>query len=296
MSQSARDCLCPALLVSALVGCAVVLPLGARGAAPDGIPPEVRVAREVAFLGEGRAEKADLYSPSGKPGDPPRPAVLVIHGGGWVGGDKSAAREVNICTVLASHGYVAMSINYRLGPKNNPSASWPQNIRDCKAAVRWLRANAGRLGIAPARIGVIGSSAGGHLASLLGATGNGAPFDDPAPAAIDPAGVSAVVALYAPIQLGLGPIDASSDLGKSPFAYLDPGDPPFLLIHGTADTAVDPARSREFAEALDKAGVRHELVLVAGAGHSFDLQPPQRDLRPLVLAFLDRHLQAPGNP
>ncbi len=252
---------------------------------------EPKIIRDLSYLGEDRTEKADLYLPAALSAGVRVPVVLVIHGGGWISGDKGAKREINICTTLAEHGYAALTINYHLAPKENPRASWPQNIRDAKSAVRWLRANADRYGLDAAHIGVIGGSAGGHLASLLGVTGRAAPFDVPEHASDDSAHVSAVVDLYGPIQLALGPLDSQSDLATSPLSYLDRSNPPFLVIHGTADSTVDVERSREFAAALGKAGVEHELVIVAGAPHTFDLQPAQRDLRPLVLGFFDRHLK-----
>lgn len=115
------------------------------------------VERDVPYLGEGRIEKADLYIPVER-GTTLRPAVVDIHGGGWAKGDKGDRREVNICTNLAANGYVAMSINYRLQTQHGPPA-WPQNLHDCKTAVRWLRASAGRLRVDPGKIGVIGGSA-----------------------------------------------------------------------------------------------------------------------------------------
>ena len=77
----------------------------------------------------------------------------------------------------------------------------------------------------------------------------------------------------------------------SPLRYLDKADPPFLILHGDADKTIDLKQSELFAAALKKAGVEHQLIVVKGAGHMFDLQPPQRDLRPVVLAFFDKHLK-----
>ncbi len=136
---------------------------------------EVSIEKDVAYLGEGRTEKADLYLPS-KVIDADRaarlsqrPGVIIIHGGGWATGDKGAAREINIGTTLASQGYVCMSINYLLQPKEGPRI-WPRNLHDCKTAVRWLRANSSKLQLDTEHIGVIGGSAGGHLALMLGLT------------------------------------------------------------------------------------------------------------------------------
>ncbi len=130
---------------------------------------DVRIEKDVDYLGKGRSEKADLYLPPADQDASLHPGIVIIHGGGWTGGDKGAAREQNIGTTLASHGYVCMSINYKLQPKEGERI-WPQNIHDCKTAVRWLRANAEKLHLDKAHVGVIGGSAGGHLALMVGVT------------------------------------------------------------------------------------------------------------------------------
>jgi len=118
--------------------------------------PAVRVEKDVAYLGPDRAEKADLYlPPTFEPGKK-YPGIVIIHGGGWTGGDKAAGREKNIGTTLASHGYVCMSINYALAKTGSPT--FPQNIQDCKRAVRWLRNNAARFPLDVDHVGAIGGS------------------------------------------------------------------------------------------------------------------------------------------
>ena len=104
--------------------------------------PEVRIEKDVTYLGPDRAEKADLYLPPVLEEGKTYPGIVIIHGGGWTGGDKGAKREINIGTTLASHGYVCMSINYALAYTGSPT--FPQNIQECKRAVRWLRKNADR--------------------------------------------------------------------------------------------------------------------------------------------------------
>ncbi len=256
----------------------------------------VRTEHDVDFLGPDRAEKADLYLPAEAEDGRLFPAVVIIHGGGWTGGDKRAAREINIGTTLASNGYVGMSINYLLAEKGGEAATWPQNLHDCKQAVRWLRANAARLRVDPERIGTIGGSAGGHLAAMLALAGP----------ELDPPGegstrVSCAVNLYGPV-LWFGQRDLSMfrksraeapELYRqaSPLTHVDAGDPPVLILHGTEDKTVAVADSQALADALARAGVEHELVIVPGAPHSFHLQPKQRDLRPLVLGFFDEHLK-----
>jgi len=265
----------------------------------------VRLERNIDYLGEGpAAPKADLYSPEHIAKGQRCPAVVLIHGGGWVGGDKADGRERNIGTTLARNGYIVLSVNYTLGEKGKPT--WPLNLQQCKTAVRWLRKNADKLKINPEKIGAIGGSAGGHLASMLGVTG---PFDG-----LDPVGpygeyscqVQAVVDMYGPIDLmawkhesvAIGATKADKPevfRQASPTSYLRKGNPPFLILHGTKDETVPVDQSIKFAEALKAAGVEYKLVVLDGAEHTFDLQPPnQKDLRPLVLGFFDRFLKT-GN-
>lgn len=263
------------------------------------------VRRDVPYLGAGRSEKADLYLPA-KADGPPRPGVVIIHGGGWTGGDKGAKREINIGTTLANAGYVGMSINYRLQLKDGPPA-WPGNLHDCKVAVRFLRANAKELNIDPARVGVIGGSAGGHLAALVGLTGDDKLLDPASPYPGVSTRVGCVVDMYGPMADDkkrlerLVPIVGATFADKPdafrafcPLSHIDPKDPPVLILHGTADTTVDVADSERFAKALEKGGVNHQLVIIPGAPHTFDLQPRQRDLRPLVLEFFGKHLKPAG--
>ena len=283
---------------------AAVVAFPASGQTPADVSPGVRVERDVAYLGPDRREKADLYLPADRPEGLKRPAVVIIHGGGWTRGDKGAAREVNIGTTLALHGYVGLSVNYALSTDGR--TTWPQNLHDCKTAVRWLRKNADRLGIDPDHVGVIGGSAGGHLAAMLAVTG---PRDG-----LDPAGPYGDVSCRVQCAVDMyGPADLlrSSDLAMlgatraeapelyhaaSPVSYADKNDPPILILHGSADKTVKLAQSETFAAALKAAGAGHEFVVIPGAPHSFHLQPKERDLRPLVLDFFDRHLKPEGRP
>lgn len=263
-----------------------------------------RIEKNVAFLAPERTEKADLYLPASNPSGARRPAVVIIHGGGWTGGDKGAAREINIGTNLALNGYVGLSINYVLASTNKAvsKATWPQNLHDCMTAVRWLRKNAERLQVNPERIGVIGGSAGGHLAAMLAVLGDKDGLDPKGPYGEFSCRVQCAVDLYGPADLSDRP--HLTMLGKSreeapefyraasPVTYVDKSDPPLLIMHGTADKTVDIAQSKLFAAKLKEAGARHELVIVEGAPHTFHLQPKQADLRPKVLGFFDQHLKA----
>lgn len=261
---------------------------------------KVLIERGVRYLADGRDEKADLYVPLNRAAEVRSPAVVIIHGGGWIGGKRDAARELNIGTTLALNGYVGMSIDYLLA--TDTASSWPTNIHDCKTAVRWLRKNAARLQIDPDHIGVIGGSAGGHLTSLLAMTGPADGLDPKDPWGELSCAVQCAVPMYGASEVRdsksalamLGKTrDEAPDLYKlaSPITHADAKDPPFLILHGTADKTVPVEQSEILAAALKKAGVEHELVLVPDAPHTFDLQPKQQDLRPLVLAFFDKHLK-----
>ena len=246
-----------------------------------------RIEKDIAYLAPDRKEKADLYLPTATPAGARRPAVVIIHGGGWTGGDKGAAREINIGTNLALNGYVGLSINYVLASTNFNAGkpTWPQNLHDCMTAVRWLRKNAERLQVDPERIGVIGGSAGGHLAAMLAVLGDKDGLDPKGPYGEFSCRVKCAVDLY-------GPADLAGHHDASPVTYVDKNDPPILILHGTADKTVDIAQSKLFAAKLKEASAPHELVIVEGAPHTFHLQPKQADLRPKVLGFFAQHLKA----
>lgn len=265
-------------------------------AAPPAPASDIRIEHDIDYLGSDRAEKADLYLPAPPAPGQTFPAVLIIHGGGWAGGDKRAAREINIGTTLAQNGYIGLSINYLLCNADHPGATWPQNLHDCKTAVRWLRANAQRLHLDPDRIAVIGGSAGGHLATLVALTGP--EWDPPGTGST---AVRCGIDLYGPVlaferrdlrMLGKTRAEAPELYRQAdPRTHIDPQDPPLLILHGTADDIVPVADSEALAAALQAAGARHQLVIIPGAPHTFHLQPKQRDLRPLVLGFLSEHLK-----
>lgn len=282
-------------LASALV---VLLAIPLAGLAAEG----VRIEKDIPYLGPDRQEKGDLYPPAVVPEGKRFPAVVIIHGGGWSGGDKGAAREINIGTNLARNGYVGFSINYVLAKSKHPT--WPQNLYDCKTAVRWLRKNAERLHIDTDHIGAIGGSAGGHLAAMLALTGAEAGLDPPGPYGEYSCRVQAAVDLYGPADLtdwpagkGLSMLPGTREEKPELYRLASPVNQarrtaaPLLILHGTADGTVPVEQSQRLADALKKAGAEQQLLVIEGAPHSFHLQPKQRDLRPVVLGFFDRHLK-----
>lgn len=282
---------------------------------PDNVtgPVRHRVLADVEFLEPGRTEKLDLYLPYPAP-RAPVPAVVWIHGGGWTDGDKARTRERRIGPILAADGYVVASINYRQGP-----GAWPRNLLDAKNAVRFLRANAGTYGIDPARIAVMGGSAGGHLALMVGLTAGQEAWEPVAPYPGVSSAVSAIGDFYGVTNL-LTRQETDAD-GKptgrlrvpktvpevfgsdravwadaSPVNHVRAGVPPILVVHGKNDATVDFAQAEELVEQLRAHGVPHEFIALDDVGHTFDLQywegrPLPRDLSGPVLRFLDLHLR-----
>jgi acetyl esterase/lipase len=228
------------------------------------------------------------------------PAVVSVHGGSWARGDKANADWRNVCLWLASEGFVAASVNYRLVP----NATFPAQIDDVSLAVEWLRdaEQAERFAIDPARIGAFGGSAGGNLAALIGAAGSGATDAG--------ARVAAVAELSGPVALdglaGSSPwlqaisaayvgcetsvlVSGECDLAAvaSAATHLDPSDPPVFIGH--AETEVIPlAQSLGYASALRAAGVPVEVAVVPGADHSIGIL--DEAMRARVAAFLRTYL------
>ena len=292
--------------------------------------PAHRVMSDVAYLPPERDEKLDLYLPNAaKPGGK-TPAIVWVHGGGWMRGDKAEANAKEICTTLANAGYVTASINYRIG-----AGAWPQNLRDATNAVRFLRAKAADYGIDPDRIAIGGASAGAHLAMMVAFTAGRLEFDPPRYVEQPYNGVSSAVScvldLYGPTALATREaVDADGKpLGKraqpaksmeafgatvsysggtveffvaaSPVTYVSPKSPPVLILQGNRDSEVDPSQPKTLAAVLTQHKVPFEMKIIDGAGHGFDLeswrgQPLKEDLRPVALVFLAKHLGAPAKP
>jgi acetyl esterase/lipase len=291
---------------------------GAAATTKPALPPApqgVLIDQDIAYLAPDRKEKLDLYLPAHRDELKPLPAVVMIHGGGWTGGDKAEPRSFNVATTLAAAGYVCASINYKLDGER-----WPTNLFDCKNAVRFLRRNAQKYQIDPKRIGVIGGSAGGHLALMVAYTSDVPELEPPSPYHDESDAVGAVVNLYGITNVAarrkidsdgsaIGPpINKSALLTKlydedpalwrlaSPVSHVSPKSPPTLIVHGTKDTTVNREQASELAEKLKAAGVEHRLIIFEGIGHTFDLKswnrkPLPQDLRPIVIDFFDRHLK-----
>jgi acetyl esterase/lipase len=304
------------LIFLLLLFAALVLPLSEACASPLGRaerwkgvgeyikPDAVYTYRTV----DGIDLKGDFYTPG--TGNGPFPVVVLIHGGGWRSGDKrDMARHAG---PLTKEGYACFSINYRLTPEGR----FPRDVEDCKAAVQWLRRQAGRLNIDPDRIAAMGGSAGGHLAAFIGATDDHDGFNDDE---FSTSGrVQAVVALYGVFDFTAMGVRTGglrkfaylrSPDGKeeaflqkiSPATYISPDDPPVLMIHGVEDSLVPVEQSRLYSQALTDAGIENELILVEGVGHGFapvkgmEMKPSWDEITRDLLDFLDKHLKEASN-
>ncbi len=264
-------------------------------------PKNVTAIKDITYgRSGGRSLKLDLYKPL-RPASRKLPVVVWIHGGGWRGKDK--AEGIYFLTPLAeTNRYICVSINYRLSGE----AIWPAQIHDCKAAIRWLRANATTYGIEPERIGVWGASAGAHLAAFLGTSGGIDKFEGRTNKLTHSSRVTAVASYFAPADLTLdpskgtarplllgGPVLEKIDLARSASAttHITADDPPFLHAHGTADSVVPLEQSQRFHAALRKQGLESTLITVPGGTHG--LRGHHASLAARVLRFFDKHLGKP---
>jgi acetyl esterase/lipase len=258
----------------------------------------------------GKALLLDLRVPDGSG---PYPAIIYLHSGAWISGDRTGGPAVR----QASRGYVVASIDYPLAPQ----FVWPSQIEACKAAVRWLRANAARFHIDSDRIGVFGTSAGGHLAAVLGTSGGEASlegmklgnpqFSSRVKAVVDFYGPSDLLKLddqklpcipldgnapYMPPSLLMGcAIQQCKDFTETanPIHYISSDDPPFLLMHGLLDCLVPFQQSVMLHVALEARGVDSTLILIPNAQHADDRFSDPK-YKQIVDDWLDKHLRGPA--
>jgi acetyl esterase/lipase len=264
----------------------VLLFISATDIAAQLVQTQGKVARDLVYRTVGsRNLTLDLYLPQTAQAGQRLPTVVWIHGGAWRSGNKDRCPAVP----LVDRGFVVASISYRL----TNEAIFPAQIHDCKAAIRWLRANAGRFPVDPDRIGVWGASAGGHLAALLGTSGDvkeleGGPDNskyssrvqavcdyfgptdflkmNDEPGAMDHNATDSPESLLigGPIQENPGKVAKAN-----PITYASADDPPFLILHGDQDRTVLPSQSQLLHDALKKVGVTVRLGVVKAQGHGF---------------------------
>lgn len=288
-----------ALVVAALVAGAAVPAAAADGAASgrrQGADIEVRHDLTYKEVG-GTKLKLDAYIPSG---GGTRPGVMVIYGGGWILGSKELSAP--LARAIAQQGFIAFAMNYRLAPFH----PFPAAVEDVQASVSWVRDHALDFGLDPARIGAIGGSAGGHLSAMLATLGHGprdrgsriaaaASWAGPMDLHPDQFGPDAQVYVDAFLGCIGQPCDERTIEAASPVSHVDPSDAPILLVQGEEDQLVLPQQAMHMADALDAAGVGHQLLLLPNAGHDERLVPPAEEPS---FDFLRRQLGGadPGSP
>lgn len=303
MGKNWEDNLCPnaamRLVVAVIVGFNLTASLSHAG---ESSAAQYDVAYGTA---EGVSLKLDLYSPPDATGT--LPALVFIHGGGWVAGSKQEFRTFAL-EMAKHHGFVCASIDYRLAPRFR----FPSQVEDAKCAVRWLRANAERLQVDPQRIGAVGKSAGGYLAMMLGVLnpqdgweGSGGQPDQSSKvqAVVSISGPTTFIAEQPPIR---GHLLVANFLGgnmydhrelfqqASPISHVDAGDAPMLLLQGTRDSLVPVDHATQMAEALTTAGVPGRVELLIGSGHNHRGSVREHTLR-AAAEFLKSHLQPDQN-
>ena len=260
------------------------------------LPPEVKELKNLEYgRGSGRAMLLDLYLP--EKAQKLMPLIIWIHGGAWMAGSKD---NPSPALRFTRDGYAVAQVGYRLSQE----AKFPAQIHDCKAAVRWLRANAGKYDLDPNRFVAWGASAGGHLVALLGTSGGAAELEGTVNDLKESSRVQGVIDWFGPtdfLQIGNaesdlrhnapdspeskligGPLLENKDKAAkaSPITYVSKDAPPFLIMHGDRDRTVPFNQSELLYAALKKAGVDATLVPMKGAGHGFggpDAIAPVRD-------------------
>src|SRR5262245_19568091 len=201
-------------------------------------------------------------------------AIIHLFGGGFSSGSKNAGYIVNDVRALGRLGYTNVSANYRL----TSQGLWPAQIHDTKAAIRWVRANAAKIGIDPERIAVAGYSAGGLLSLLAAGTDGMAEFEGNGGNAGVSSKVQAGIGVY-PLATASGNLFPTTLTGDertkamqaaSPTTYIGPNFAPTIFVHGTADTTVPMTSSIDFFTKLQAAKVPTAMTLIQGAAHAFD--------------------------
>jgi len=276
-------------------------------------PSDRRALTDLAYLGDGHERHMlDLFVPKAHR---PVPLIVWLHGGGWMRGSKSSHPMLAFAKSFVDDGFAVASINYRL----SSHATFPAQLEDCRAAVRWLYSNAGKFGIDPTRIAIIGQSAGGFLAALLGTSGDIENVVNDRGTVTGVRRARAIVDFFGPTdflqidrhQLPGGEVADSPDSPESrliggpiqerrtevakssPLTYVSSDDPPFLIFHGDQDLTVPHHQSELLYSALRTAGVPAQFHTVQGAGHSGPAFTTP-EIRRLVREFLNDTLGTPS--
>ena len=288
-------------LLGAALGLGLALaPMSSAGAAP-------RVVRDLSFAKVDQSElKLDLYLPTAAA---PVGLIVWVHGGAWRAGSRSSVEVLG----LVERGWAIASVDYRL----SPVAKFPAQVHDIKAAIRFLRAHAAQYGYPASRVVIAGSSAGAHLAALVGVSNRERELEGSVGAdTAQPSDVQAIVSLFGASNLttilgqstphGLdvrvpaldlllgGQPESVPELARlaSPVFHVDATDPPLLLLHGDQDTQMPINQSHELEGAYEKLGLPVRFVVVHGSGHGGPAFTSDTQLA-LIDDFLRQQLKLP---
>jgi len=292
------------LLLSLSICVASTLGCAPDAAPPPAISPLAAQAHSTDALSVCQVGGESLLGDLVRPGRAvhKRRALLLVHGGGWRGGERQEFAP--LMQALAQEGYTSLSVDYRLAP----AVRHPAQLTDVKCALRWLKAHAAELDIDPDRVALLGSSAGGHLATLAAYTSNDPQFEGRGLPLHGDTRVAAVVTHGGPADLrdaasygedarravgvlmGRVPLTLSELERASPVHFVRPDSPPTLVLHGELDATVPVSQAHRLAGALLAANAPHRLLVVPGAGHR-DFGPNPDAVRRQLVDFLDTHLR-----
>ena len=272
---------------------------------------ESRIAAVIPFSAAGisPALTMDFYPSTGRTA-PPFPAVLILHGGGFVGGNSRSPSEAYCADFLAPAGYACFSVNYRLAP----ATDLPGMVSDVQRAIRFVRHHAAQYKVDPNRIALLGGSAGGYLSNMAGLARPSAIPSSPDPVNQASDAVQAVVTLFGLSDLavlgadvlirtyrllGPQPVTPQSLAAASPVSLVRPDAPPFLLIHGDRDNLVPLDQSTRLLHALRGVGAAADLLTIPGGPHAtnaWHTLPNPLDWERQTIQWLNRTLQHYGVP
>jgi acetyl esterase/lipase len=285
------------------------IPTATTTSIPEAILAQIsdEALRDIPYAEDSPKQVLDVYLPT--TGDGPYPTILAIHGGGFYANSKDTYRQIG--PWYAANGYAFVATNYRL----TTTDSYPAQVEDSFCALAWLHDNAPEYGFDSEQVIVTGGDAGGYLAAMVGTVDDPSIYLEDCPNEYPSTNALQGVVIYygmydftdiddftAEIHVSLKwfwgaayeDIPAERIEEMSPIAQIDGSEPPFIILHGTADKSIPSVKSERFATALDLAGVDVELVLLPEVGHAFELKPLTGPEMTLALnavdEFLDRTL------
>lgn len=259
------------------------------------------IQKDVPYLPRNHRNSLDIYFPANFfETNKTYPAIINIHGGGWAAGSKEKNIAVKCAQMLANKGYIVFTNNYTLNKEG--TKAWPENLKDCQNAILFAQDNYSKYRIDPKRIGVIGNSAGAHLALLTAFTLNNAIHS----AQIDYKyqTVKCIVDMYGITDVriwGKEMFAKSTDKNAeniwkqaSPIFHINSKTPPVLVIHGSKDTGVPIEHSEILVDKLQNFGIEHEFLIVEGAPHGFTpfwQTNTDLNIKDKITTFFDKHLK-----